>query len=306
MIMFTWRMHAITGESRCFDVTENALYNHYLGAIALNGQGTFYYNPMRMVGDQSGKTDHSHTPPTARCMLPEINRTTCCMPNCWRFLSALPECVFSYDEAGLFVNLYTSATVNHALTDGREIALSVDTQYPHEGDVEVRFDGERATPFQLRLRIPSWCESARAERPGQREQSVKGGDYLVIDRTWREGDTVQLRLDMPVRMIPPDRRVKANAGQVVLARGPELFCLEKEDVDFPVEKASVAIRPEEVKGRVDVTWHPDLLGGIHMLGLPGLVDGEEVELKLVPWSVRANRCDTSRWVIFLPLSVLQE
>lgn len=52
--------------------------------------------------------------------------------------------------------------------------------------------------------------------------------------------------------------------------------------------------------RVRVTWHPDLLDGIHVLHVPGLVEGKAVDLKLVPWSVRANRSEHSRWVIFLP------
>ncbi len=301
MIMFSSRMHAITGESRYFDVIENTLYNHYLGAVALNGLGTFYYNPMRVAGDQGKKTDHWHRPATARCMLPEINRTACCMPNCWRFLGALPEYIFSFDKDGLFVNLYTTATVNHTLADGRQIALSVETEYPHKGDVSIRFDGKKPMPFKLRLRIPGWCKSATAEWSGQKEKSVKSGDYLVIDRMWKKGDTVQLRFDMAVRMVLPDPRVKANAGQVVFTRGPVLFCLEKEDADFPVEKARVAIRPVEVTQHVDIKWHPDLLDGIHVLRLPGLVEGKVVELKLVPWSVRANRSENSRWVIFLPL-----
>jgi len=302
MIMFSWRMHGITGESRYFDVIENTLYNHYFGAIALNGKGTFYYNPMRMVGDHSKRTDHGHRPATARCMLPEINRTACCPSNMWRFFGALPEYLFSYDKDGLFINLYTSSTVNHTLADGRQIDLSVETEYPHQGDVKVRFDGESPTPFKLRLRIPGWCKSATAQWPGQETKRVEGGDTLVIDRTWKNGDTVQLQFDMPVRIILPDPKVKANAGQLVFARGPVLFCLEKEDVDFPVEKARVAIRPEEVTQRVGVTWHPDLLDGIHILHVPGLVEGKAVDLKLVPWSVRANRSENSRWLIFLPLA----
>ena len=128
-----WFLHAITGESRYFDVIENTLYNHYLGAIALNGLGTFYYNPLRVVGDQSKRTDHGHRPATARCMLPEINRTACCPSNMWRFFGALPEYLFSYDKEGLFVNLYTSSAVNHTLADGRQIALTVETEYPHQG-----------------------------------------------------------------------------------------------------------------------------------------------------------------------------
>ena len=157
-------------------------------------------------------------------------------------------------------------------------------------------------PFSLHLGIPSWCKSATAEWPGQKETSVKCGDYLVIDRTWKNGDTVHLRFDMPVRMALPDPRIKANTGQVVFARGPVLFCLEKEDVDFPVENASVVIRPEEVEKHTDVKWHPDLLDGIHVLRLPGPVEGKPVDLKLVPWSVRANRSKDSRWIIFLPLA----
>ena len=302
MIMFSWRMHAITGRSRCFDVIENTLYNNVLGALSLDGMGHFYYNPMRVVADQSKRTDHWHRPATARCMLPKINRTACCLPNCWRFLGALPEYVFSFDRDGLFVNLYTSAAVNHALVNGRRIALSVETEYPHKGDVTVRFDGEKSTPFNLRLRVPGWCKAATAEWPGQKETRVEGGDYLAIDRTWNKGDTVHLRFDMPVRMMLPDSRVKANAGQVVFARGPVLFCLEQEDVSFPVEEASVAVQPEDVIRRVRVQWHPELLDGIHVLHLPGLASGKRVGLTLVPWSVRANRSQNSRWLIFLPLA----
>jgi hypothetical protein len=302
MIMFSWRMHGVNPESRYFDVIENTLYNHYLGAIALNGKGTFYYNPMQMVGDLSKKSDHGHKPASSRCMLPKLNRTSCCITNCWRFLGALPEYLFSYDQQGLFVNLYTTSSVNHTLSDGREISFSVETKYPHDGDVKVRFDGDKPTSFKLRLRIPGWCESATAKLPGEKKKQVEPGEYLVIDRTWKKGDTVRLRFDMPVRVIESDPRVEANAGQVVFARGPVLFCLEKEDVDFPVEKATVAINLTDVEKQVDVQWHGDLLDGIHTLSVPGKVGGRKVKLKLVPWSVRASRSKDSRWVIFLPLA----
>lgn len=305
-IMFSWRLHAVTGESRCFDVIENTLYNHYLGAIALNGCGTFYYNPMRVVGDLSETSDHGREPASSRCMLPQINRTACCMPNCWRFLGALPEYLFSYDPDGIYITLYTTCTMEHSFADGRHVALSVDTEYPHGGDVTIRFNGEEPARFVLRLRIPGWCEHATAKWPEQEEKHVDGGNYLAIDRTWRNEDTVQLRFDMPVRMILPHPKIKANTGQVVFARGPVLFCLESEDVDFPVEKARVAVRPTvqpaDVARLVKVSWHPNLLDGIHVLTVPGEVDGKPVDLRLVPWSVRANRSENSRWTIFLPLA----
>jgi DUF1680 family protein len=302
MMMFTWRMHAITGKSRQFDIIENTLYNHFLGAIALDGLGHFYYNPMRVVGDQSHRSDHGHRPATARCMLPEINRTACCMPNCWRFLGALPEYVFSHDDDGLFVNLYTTSRVSHSLPDGRDICLSVRTEYPHQGCVRIRFEGNRATRFKLRLRIPGWCNKATAAWPKQPKRCVEGGEYLVIDRVWTRDDAVDLVFDMPVRIIHSHPRVHANAGQVVFARGPILFCLEKEDVDFPVENARIPLAAQDLASQTRAQWHPELLGGIHILHAPGLVDGRRVELALVPWYVRANRSQDSRWVIYLPLT----
>lgn len=300
-MMFTWRMHAIDPQGKYFDAIEKTLYNHYLGAIALNGKGSFYYNPMRMVGDLSNKSNHGFKPMSARCMLPKVNRTSCCMTNCWRFLGALPEYLYSYDDKGVCVNLYSSSKTSQTLGDGRIIDLSVETEYPFDGKVKISFNGEKATQFDLRLRIPGWCKTATAVWPGQNKKIVESGKYLQIDRKWKNGDSVELQFDMPVRMIEPNPEVKADAGQVVFARGPLVFCLESEDVSFPVEKAIVApMKPEEVSNCVTELWCPDLLEGIHKLSVRGLVDDKEVDLVLVPWFVRASRSDSARWVIHLP------
>ncbi|NND07245.1 MAG: hypothetical protein HKN87_12775 [Saprospiraceae bacterium] len=299
-ILFTWRMHAIDPQSKYFDAIEKTLYNHYLGAIALDGKGSFYYNPMRMVGDLSKKSDHGFVPINARCMLPEVNGTSCCMTNCWRFMGALPEYLYSFDDKGVFVNLYSSSKINQSLKDGRRIGLSVETEYPFDGRVEVVFTGETATAFSLRLRIPAWCKTAAVKWPGQNRKTVESGKYLRIDRQWKSGDKVELQFDMPIRMIEPNSMVKADMGKVVFARGPLVYCLESEDVSFPVERAMVVnMKPEEVTERVVAHWYPDLLEGIHKLKVPGLVDEEEVDLILIPWFVRANRSDSAQWTIHL-------
>lgn len=300
-VMFTWRMHAIDPQSKYYDAIEKTLYNHYLGAIALDGTGSFYYNPMRMVGDISNKSDHGFVPMCARCMLPTVNRTSCCMTNCWRFMGALPEYLYSYDDNGIFVNLYSSSTINQTLKDGRNINLSLETDYPFDGKVKVSYNGKDEIPFNLRLRIPGWCKSARVVLPGQNKETVDTGKYLEINRNWKNGNFVELQFEMPVRMIEPKPEVKADLGQVVFAKGPLVYCMENEDVSFPVENAKVVdLKPEEVTGHVTEQWYPNLLEGIHKLTVPGIVDKKEVDLILVPWFVRASRSDSARWIIHLP------
>ncbi len=300
-IQFTWRMHAIDPQSKYFDAIEKTLYNHYLGSVALDGKGTFYYNPMHMTGDLSEKSDHGFRPINKRCMLPEINRTSCCITNCWRFLGALPEYLFSFDETGIYINLYSSSKIRHALKNGRIVDLSVKTAYPFDSKITVTFNGTEETPFNLRLRIPNWCNTATVAWTGQSEKRVNSGQYIQIDRNWKTGDHVELQLEMPVRLIESHPEVKADSGKVVFAKGPLVYCLENVDVSFPVDKAMVDfISGEEVADRVTEQWYPDLLEGIHKLKVPGLFDHKKVDLELIPWFVRGYRSDSARWVIYLP------
>jgi uncharacterized protein len=302
LILFGWRMHSVTGQSHYFDTIETILYNHVLGALSLDGLGCFYYSPLRVTGDQTHRTDHWHTPATTRCMLPKINKTACCMPNFWRFLGALPEYLYSADADGVFINLYDTSRMNHTLPDGRAVALSVETRYPHDGAISVRIEGDAPARFALRLRIPSWCDAPVAAWPGQESAPVAAGEYLVIDREWTPGETVKLDFPMPVRMILPDERVEANRDQVVFAKGPILFCLETHS-RFPVEKVRIPFGPDDVASEVSEEWRPDLLGGITRLRLTAEVNGLPSVLGLIPWSVRANtEPDNARWIIYLPLA----
>ncbi len=319
MIMFTWRMHAITGQSECFDVIERALYNHYLGAMSLDNLGNFYYNPLHVTGDITGKTDHGHSPLCTRCRMPEIHSTTCCLPNSWRFFGALPEYVFSRDADGLFVNLYTSAEVKHTLPDGRTIHLAVETDYPWRETVRLRHVGSEPVEFALRLRVPGWCEQVAWSIEGEPAQTSPGGRYWTIRRLWQPGQTATLTLPMLPRVIVPDARIQAVAGTVVFARGPIIYCLEKEDVDFPVETARVAIEPTAAAKAIRAEWREELLEGVYVLHVPGetaavtaasdlktsppLVPAgpvRPIELMLVPFYARANRSNDSRWVVFIP------
>jgi uncharacterized protein len=311
MMMFSWRMHAITGHSRYFDIIEKILYNHLLGAVELDHLGTFYYNPLRLVGDISGRTDHGG-PKSYRLRLPNINRTSCCITNTWRFFGALPEYVFSYDEQGLFINLYTESQIETILPSGKEVNLSVDTRYPHNGHIEITINNNAPTFFTLHLRIPEWVTHAGI-KIGNEYHTPDSGTYFTISRLWNPGDLVTMTVDMPVRVVYSDTKIEANRGQVAIARGPLVYCLENYDVDFPVENARLDIGPGEVNQKIETIWAENLFGGVFLLNVSGWIENADKHTLtpfntpyldrtwiMIPYYARASRSHDNRWVTLMP------
>jgi uncharacterized protein len=300
-MMLSWRLHGLEAQSRYFDQIERILYNHYLGAMSLDHLSTFYYNPLRMLGGPAGKTDHDG-PLTRRTALPEIHTTACCITNEWRFFGALSEYLYSYDDRGIFVNLYTTGAVRQQLVDGRNVAFSVETNYPHDGNIAITINGDAPMEFALRLRIPDWCGGADLSIGDEQTRSVNGGDYVTLERTWQPGERIELKLPMPVRMVVPNPQDTLNQGQGVLVRGPLVYCLDQVDADFPVEQARWAFSTEESASAAAVEWRPELLEGVNLLRAPGkLTDGSARTLTLIPFYARANRSDDNHWVTYLPL-----
>jgi DUF1680 family protein len=58
-------------------------------------------------------------------------------------------------------------------------------------------------------------------------QTDKG--YAVIDRTWQNGDEIEVKLPMEVRQIKARKEVKADADRIALQRGPIVYCVEGAD-----------------------------------------------------------------------------
>lgn len=53
--------------------------------------------------------------------------------------------------------------------------------------------------------------------------------YLYLDGVWQDGDQILLEMDMPVRILEADPRVREDIGKVAIARGPVVYCMEEAD-----------------------------------------------------------------------------
>jgi DUF1680 family protein len=116
---------------------------------------------------------------------------------------------------------------------------------------------------------------------GERVVSDLAAGYLAIERTWKDGDVVELDLQMPVRHVRGHEQVQATRGRVALERGPLVYCVEGMDASTPL--ADLCLAPET---RISVLERPELLGGIVALRVetPGLAAFE-----CVPYFAWNNR-----------------
>lgn len=314
LMMFSWRMHALTGESKYFDVIERILYNHYLGAIAQDHLGNFYYNPLRRTGDVSGIRDHGANP-VRRHRLPEIHSTACCLPNSWRFFAQLPEYMFSRRGDTIYVNLYSSASAQCTLPDGTALTVEMTTEYPHDGGIRIRLLPDQPSDFEIALRIPAWCHHPSIFIPNEHPDQPTPGRYFRIKRRWFANDTITLHLNMPPETILSNPQVAANRGQLALQRGPLIYCLEKQDADgLDLDRVVARLDPRQESLYIqEIYGDPE---GYVALRIPAghaplpadnalYYPADSLELQgvrdvtLIPFYFRANREPDPRWITWL-------
>lgn len=255
MAMWNHRLNLLYGDSRYADLVELSLYNGALAGVSLDGKRFFYVNPLESRG-----THHRS----------EWFGCACCPPNIARTLSALGGYAYAASKDSLYVNLYIQGRAK-ADVGGKPVSLEVTTDYPWDGTVKmtVRPDAERQ--FALRLRKPGWCagESVRVNGRAVSNPPTEQG-YLVLSRTWKPGDTVELRLPMPVRRVEANPRVEADRGQLAIARGPLIYCLEQADNSAPLMQTAI---PADATLKAS-PFAPELLGGIVPLKGEGIVATE--------------------------------
>jgi DUF1680 family protein len=130
------------------------------------------------------------------------------------------DTIYSQDARGLYVNLFIPSEVTWGA--GR-LTLRQVTRLPDEPGTHLTIVAGEAM-MALRVRIPSWVAGkARARLNGAPVHSPAGpGDWLVIERHWRAGDTVDVSLPMRLALGPaPDRPAVQTVtyGPAVLSGG---------------------------------------------------------------------------------------
>lgn len=121
---------------------------------------------------------------------------------------------------------------------------------------------EEKRTFSLFLRVPSWCTGAIVKVNGDLVSvEPRPGSYMILHRTWKDGDRVVLKMPMPVEKLVSNPNVYENLGRIALRRGPIVYCIEQADNHgFDVWDIAIPIDSE-----IRAEWQPSLLNGVVVL-----------------------------------------
>ncbi len=214
MVFWNNRMNLLSRDAKYADVMERSLCNGVLAGVSLDGGKFFYVNPLESDGNHHRKPWYG---------------TACCPSNLARLIPSVGNYVYLAGKDEIIVNLYmgNKARIN---LENVNVNLIQKTRYPWEGTVEIGMFPSESARFSLKLRIPGWCRSYALTINGNESGlPLPEKGYLTINRIWKAGDLLLLRLDMPVEMAVADDRVKENKNKRAVHRGPLVYCIEDAD-----------------------------------------------------------------------------
>jgi len=116
--------------------------------------------------------------------------------------------------------VYAPCSITAKVAGGREISIREDTNYPFEDRIRFHIYTENPIEFPLHLRIPGWCSEAVLCINGEQTKFEAKEGMMVLDRTWKAGDLVELQLPMEVKL---NRWVE---NSVSVERGPLVYVLK--------------------------------------------------------------------------------
>lgn len=104
-------------------------------------------------------------------------------------------------ENGFVINLYMDGGITSKTPSGNEIVFKTETDYPVSGKIRIKLLLENPEKMNIMIRNPEWSKTTRLSVNGE-STDVCGG-YIGIERTWNNGDVIELLLDMRTEAIYP-------------------------------------------------------------------------------------------------------
>jgi len=101
-------------------------------------------------------------------------------------------------DSGVAALLYAPSEVKIYVAGQTPVTVKEITNYPFEEGVTFHISTPKKVSFPFHLRIPAWCKQATIKINGKVWQEATGNQVVKVDRTWQQGDVMELALPMHI------------------------------------------------------------------------------------------------------------
>ena len=130
---------------------------------------------------------------------------------------------YATDDGGVAALLYAPSSVSLQVADGVNLRVEEETGYPFRDEVRFTLNPEKEARFPFHLRIPQWAKEAQISINGEAWEGEISRQIAIIERNWKAGDQLLLKLPMELRTSQWYEFSRA------VERGPLVYALKVRD-----------------------------------------------------------------------------
>ena len=217
------KMLEITGDVEFADRLEQVAFNLLPTQVTADHRGRQYFQQVNQVQITRGDRDFFNDG-GERVVYGLLQGYPCCTCNYHQGWPKFAQHLWMASaDGGLAALAYAPCKVTATVAGGATVTLTEETDYPFRETVRFTLGTAAPVAFPLHLRTPGWVQADRASITINGSPvllTAPSGKISVLDRTWKNGDVVELRLPMSVRT------ASGYARSLSVHRGPLLFALD--------------------------------------------------------------------------------
>ena len=204
MLKLTRHLFCLDAGVKEADYYEQALFNHILGQQDPESGMVAYFLPM--------------LPGAHKVYSTSDQSFWCCVGTGFENHAKYGESIYYHNGNVLFVNLFIPSVLNW---QEQGVQFKQETSFPENGKSTLTVTTDSPKNLTLKIRYPSWATDGVSLILNGRIVRVKEkpGSYISINRTWKDGDKVEIEYTMALKVNPSDDPdiVSISYGPIVLA-----------------------------------------------------------------------------------------
>ena len=205
MLKLTRHLFEWSPDAAAMDFYERALYNDILASQDPETGMFVYFMSLQPGGFKTYSTAQ--------------DSFWCCVGSGMENHARYGDAIYFHNDSSLYVNLFIPSELTWR---EKNLLVRQETKFPESDSTRLVFKCDHPVKLALKIRRPAWARSPVTVSVNGENQTVSGtpGSYLTLNRRWRDGDRVEVRLPMELQTEPlpgATNFVAVLYGPIVLA-----------------------------------------------------------------------------------------